>query len=211
MTDPYKVLGITSNATDEEVKHAYRKLAKRYHPDNYINNTLADLAADKMKEINSAYDTINRERAAGATNSTNNNNSGSSNNGYTGSTTGGNDTFTRVRQLLNNRRTGEAEVLLQRVAAADRNAEWHFLNGCVLFQKGWLQDARSEVETACRLDPYNAEYRSFLDRMNTGSTQSPYRRGYNTNSGCTGCGICGDLLCADCCCECMGGDLIGCC
>lgn len=207
MTDPYKVLGITSNATDEEVKHAYRKLAKRYHPDNYINNTLADLAADKMKEINSAYDTINRERAAGTSGNSNSGNGGSN---YTGSTTGGNDTYTRVRQLLNSRRTGEAEVLLQRVASADRNAEWYFLNGCVLYQKGWLQDARAEIETACRLDPYNAEYRAFLDRLNTGSTQSPYARNVGSN-GCSGCDVCSSLICADCCCECMGGDLIRCC
>ncbi|HBR31242.1 MAG TPA: molecular chaperone DnaJ, partial [Clostridiales bacterium] len=63
MTDPYRVLNINSNATDEEVKQAYRKLAKRYHPDNYINNELADLAAEKMKEINAAYDEINRLRS----------------------------------------------------------------------------------------------------------------------------------------------------
>ena len=52
--DPYKVLGISSDATDAEVKKAYRALAKKYHPDNYVNNPLADLAAEKMKQINEA-------------------------------------------------------------------------------------------------------------------------------------------------------------
>ena len=56
--DPYKVLGIGSDATDAEVKKAYRALAKKYHPDNYVNNPLADLAAEKMKQINEAYDEI---------------------------------------------------------------------------------------------------------------------------------------------------------
>ena len=62
MTDPYKVLNIPSTATDEEVKKAYRELARKYHPDNYHDNPLADLAQEKMKEINEAYDTIQRQR-----------------------------------------------------------------------------------------------------------------------------------------------------
>ena len=62
MTDPYKVLGVSPNATDEQVKSAYRELAKKYHPDNYANNPLADLAQEKMQEINQAYDTIMAQR-----------------------------------------------------------------------------------------------------------------------------------------------------
>ena len=62
MTDPYEVLNIPSTATDEEVKKAYRDLARKYHPDNYHDNPLADLAQEKMKEINAAYDAIQRER-----------------------------------------------------------------------------------------------------------------------------------------------------
>ena len=54
MTDPYKVLGISPNATDEQVKIAYRELAKKYHPDNYANNPLSELAEEKMQEINQA-------------------------------------------------------------------------------------------------------------------------------------------------------------
>lgn len=56
--DCYKVLGISPDATPEEIKTAYRNLAKKYHPDNYVGNPLADLASEKMKEINLAYDEI---------------------------------------------------------------------------------------------------------------------------------------------------------
>ena len=66
MTDPYKVLNIPSTATDEEVKKAYRALARKYHPDNYHDNPLADLAQEKMKEINEAYDTITKMRSGGS-------------------------------------------------------------------------------------------------------------------------------------------------
>lgn len=218
MTDPYKVLGISQNATDDEVKKAYRKLAKRYHPDIYVNNPLSDLAAEKMKEINTAHDTITRQRANGSGSSgsgtsgsgTSGSGSSGSDNGFNGNATGGSDTYTRIRQLIFGNRIGEAEVLLQRTTVEERNAEWHFLMGHVLYKKGWLQDARSEMETACRLDPYNAEYRTALDRMSVGFSQSPYAR--NTRAGgCSGCDVCSSLICADCCCECMGGDLIGCC
>ena len=58
MTDPYKVLGVSASASDEEVKDAYRKLAKKYHPDQYTDSPLAELASEKMKEINEAYETL---------------------------------------------------------------------------------------------------------------------------------------------------------
>lgn len=60
--DPYKVLGVTPQTSDDDVKRAYRELARKYHPDNYVNNPLADLAETRMKEINEAYDMIMNER-----------------------------------------------------------------------------------------------------------------------------------------------------
>lgn len=65
VNDPYKVLEISPEATDEEVKTAYREMARKYHPDNYANNPLSDLAQEKMQEINEAYDTIIRMRKQG--------------------------------------------------------------------------------------------------------------------------------------------------
>ena len=63
--DPYKVLGVSPSASEEEIKRAYRELARKYHPDNYINNPLADLAQEKMQQINEAYDTIIKQRQGG--------------------------------------------------------------------------------------------------------------------------------------------------
>src|SRR5574344_234203 len=56
--NPYKVLGIKEGASYDEIKRAYRELAKKYHPDRYQNNPLSDLADEKMREINEAYDTV---------------------------------------------------------------------------------------------------------------------------------------------------------
>ncbi len=63
--DPYDILGIQPGATDDQVRSAYRELAKKYHPDLHVDNPLAELAQDKFREVQEAYDTIMRERASG--------------------------------------------------------------------------------------------------------------------------------------------------
>ncbi len=205
MNNPYEILGVSENATDEEIKKAYRNLAKQYHPDNYTDNPLKDLAVEKMKSINEAYDTIQKMRAQGGGSSSygNNRQSHSQNNHQNDSG------LARVRRLINEGRFGEAETLLMSIS--NKTAEWHFLMSLVYYRKGWLQDARNEINIACNMDPYNNEYRMFQQRMSRGAYSSPYA-GMNTNTqGCTGCDVCQGLLCLDCCCECMGSDLIRCC
>lgn len=194
MSDPYKVLGVSSTASDDEIKKAYRALVKQYHPDNYADNPLANLAAEKMKEINEAYSEIQKLRAGGSSSSS----GGSS---YTQSNTSANTEYGRVRQLINGGRVSEAEILLNRIPVGDRVAEWHFLKGVVLYRNGWVQDARSEIENACRMDPYNNEYRSFQQRMNSGASQSPYSSPGTYHSECDVCDICSTMMCLNCLCN----------
>ena len=65
MNNPYRILGVSPNATDDEIKQAYRELARKYHPDKYRDSDLADLAEEKMKEINAAYEEIRKQRSSG--------------------------------------------------------------------------------------------------------------------------------------------------
>lgn len=202
MTDPYKVLGVDPQASDDEIKKAYRELAKKYHPDNYVNNPLSDLAAEKMKEINEAYDTVVNERKNGKNNSY-------SNSSYTGGTSSVN--FSKVREYIFNGNYTQAEMLLDSAPLQSRNAEWNYLKGCVAIKKQYYTQAHSYLQKACTMDPGNMEYKTVYDQLL--NTQAQYG-GFNTtrtSDGCSSCDICTGLLCADCCCECMGGDLIGCC
>jgi molecular chaperone DnaJ len=206
MTDPYKVLGVPQNATESQVKEAYRELAKKYHPDKYINNPLADLAAEKMREINEAYDYIMKNKS----NQSNSNNTGYGyNNQYYNSNSGGK--YNHIRVMINENRLGEAEMALN--SATDRNAEWHFLMGALALKKGWHDMAYQHFARAVQMDPYNNEYRMALNNMNSQRgfyTNTSNGYGYNNTSCCT-CDNCSTLLCADCCCEMMGGDIIPCC
>ena len=206
MKNPYDVLGVSPSATDEEVKKAYRALAKKYHPDNFKDNPLADLATERMKEINEAYDTIQHDRAG----------RGSSSGSYTGggyynAGAAGRDDLVRIRQMINSGRISEAESLAEAVAPSMRNAEWHFLRGHIYAKTGKMNAAASEFSTAYNMEPGNPEYSAQYQNLRMGQM---YYGGFNTRNGgdnCTMCDICSGLYCADCLCECCGGDLIRCC
>lgn len=208
MDDPYKILGVSPNSSDDEIKSAYRALAKKYHPDAYANNPLADLAAEKMKDINMAYDQITKSRSGQGGYD---NYGGGSYESYAQ----GSGRFANVREMLNAGRTSEAQSVLESVPASDRDAEWHFLKGCVLYKSGWVNEAYLEFQNAVQMDGSNMEYRQALERIKNQMSgggfyrSSPYGgygsgRGMN-DSGCNGCDICTGLMCADCLCNGLGG------
>lgn len=210
MNDPYSVLNVSPNASDEEIKKAYRELARKYHPDNYVDNPLADLASEKMKEVNEAYDAIQRMRggkSTGASGPGGGGYSGYSGGGYSGQNYGGQGQFAQIRQLIAMGNVAQAEQMLR--AVQDHNAEWNFLMGAVSYRKGWLDEAQRYYETACQMDPSNQEYAQALNVMRQGGR--PYNMGGGGMGGTSPCDCCSSLICADCCCECTGGDLIPCC
>ena len=205
--NPYEVLGVKQGASQEEIKAAYRKLVKQYHPDQYGDNPLKDLAQEKLTEVNKAYDMLkNGGGNSGGTYSSNysSNSNSSYNSGYSNNVAG----YAEIRRLIQMRNNIEAERRLN--SMTNRDAEWHFLYGAVQLNKGWFDSALSNIEKACQMDPNNFEYRQSLNqlKMRAGGYANQYR---TAQGGVDACTCCNNLICADCCCEMMGGDLIGCC
>lgn len=201
--NPYEVLGISENADEAEIKRAYRELVKKYHPDKYVNNPLADLATEKLKEVNEAYDMLmNKSTSSGSYSGQNTGSYKSTGNSYSGGSG-----YSAVRNLINRGMYSEAERMLTNLP---KNAEWNFLMGICRIRSGWYDSGIEFLRTASRMEPGNVEYSSTLNSvLNTGTA---YRNtGTFGRSGGSGCDICTSLICADCCCECMGGDLISCC
>lgn len=214
MSDPYKILGVSPSATDDEIKTAYRELAKKYHPDNYSGSPIADLAGEKMKEINEAYDTVVSQRKQQKNGGYTAYTAQSDGSNYTNPSYGNSQSsFSDVRNLIMSGRIADAEQILNGVPAESRNAEWYFLKGTVLYKRGWLEEAYNNFARACQMDPNNGEYRAAMNQV-TNQRNGAYG-GYNPNmprtNGLGSCDVCSSLICADCCCECMGGDLIPCC
>ena len=189
MKDPFEVLNISRTASESEIREAYRELARKYHPDNYQNNPLADLAQEKMAEINEAYDTIMQQRGRGVS-------------GASGGRTGG--MYGEIRELIAQDRTDEAQRILEQISPGLRSAEWHFLMGTLLHRRGWLADARMHYQEALRRDPSNPEYQSAAETSAWGRPTGP--AGPYATTCCLpvggGCEFCASMLCANMLCNC---------
>lgn len=221
MSNPYDTLGVNPSATDEEIKDTYRELAKKYHPDNYADSPLQEFADEKMREINAAFDDImnDRRKNGNAGYRTSDTSGSASSYGSYKSGSAPESNFADIRAMIQANRLVDAEELLDGIPLNSRDAEWYFLKGSIYYSRGWLDDAQNNFATACKLNPNNAEYRAALNRMGWqqqgnmgGYGQGAYRAPNNMGSrGCTPCDVCQGLICADCCCNCMGGDFISCC
>ncbi len=210
MYDPYGVLGVSRNASEEEIKKAYKALSRRYHPDANVNNPNKAQAEEKFKEIQAAYQQIMKERTSGYGGSY-----GSS--GYGGGYGQGMDTGYEennyIRSAGNYIRNGyykEARTALDGMDARDRNARWYYYSAIAHSGLGNNVAALEHAKRASAMEPDNGDYRSLVQQFENGGSWYEQRQaqyGYPTAGVGNLCArwVCTFMMCNMCC---FGG---GCC
>ncbi len=202
MNDPYEVLGLNRNATEDEVKKAYKSLAKKYHPDVTGNDPAA---AKKMQEINAAYDAIINHKDSGYSSSYGFYNSSRQQNSSYESYDEYSNELQAAINYINARRYMEALTALSGIPEGKRGAKWYYLSAVAKAYSSDTQGARKDIARAIALEPNNMTYRAFQDRLNTGTSNyryystANYSRGSNAFVDCCLPTILLNLFC-NCCC-----------
>ncbi|MDR3313184.1 MAG: hypothetical protein LBS96_01860 [Oscillospiraceae bacterium] len=192
MRDPYDILGIPNGADDNALREAYRRLARQYEGN-----------PRKLDEINNAYDSVILARGSGGYSTWQKPEPTAS--AWAGQRNTQPD-LGDARKRIQDGRFDDALTLLDGTPVQRRGADWHYLKGCAQRGRGWLEEAEKLFLAAAEMDPGRREYRSAYEEMHS------RRSGEQRNNRAEGekddddkcCGICGSLLCADCCCECFG-------
>ena len=214
MTDPYAVLGVSRNASMDEIKKAYRQLSRQYHPDANINNPNKAQAEEKFKQIQEAYNQIvyEKEHGTGSYGGNYSNSTGGSYNSYSGSTSysnfsGGDDPKLRAAvNFINNRQFNEAIIVLEEMS--DRSARWYYVHAYACAGVGNMVRAREDASRALQMEPSNMEYANLYNQLNnTSGWYSNMGSGFG-QSGAGTANCCTQIICCElllnCCC-CGGG------
>ena len=175
MLDPYSVLGVPRNASDDEIKKAYRKLSRKYHPDANINNPNKDQAEEKFKEVQQAYEQIMKEReyggAAGNGYGGYGNYGGFGGYGSAGSSTYQDEESMRRRAAANYVQSGHYQEAMNVLnSLGQKNGEWYYLAAMANMGLGNNVNALNDIKEAVRLEPDNVQYRMLQQQMEGGGT-----------------------------------------
>ena len=192
--DPYAVLGLKPGASEEEVKRAYRQLAKKYHPDM---NPGDPYAAKRMNEINAAYDQIKNPPRQTTTQSAYDPFAGWQHQEETNQSQ--RTEYQAARHYIQMGSFQDAAYVLQSVPTAERGAEWYFLSAIVNANMGNRVLAYEQINQACRMEPGNMEYQAMRQRIERyGTAYQSQQQGFHFQADpwqmCLALCICSNLL-----------------
>ena len=207
MFDPYSVLGVSRDASDEEIKKAYRKLSRKYHPDANINNPNKAQAEEKFKEVQQAYEQIMKEREYGSYYGNNGGFGSQTNSGYQ------DEEAVRRQAAANFIQSGHYREAMNVLSSlSQKNAHWYYLSSIANMGLGNNVNALNDIRQAVNMEPDNLQYRMLLQRMEGGGTwyqeqQNPFG-GMPSDNGDYCMKLClANMLCNLCC----GGGGVFCC
>lgn len=174
--DPYQILGISPDASDDEVKKAYRTLSKKYHPDANINNVHQAEYTEKFKQVQNAYKTIMDNRKRGFTNQ--NYGGGQSYSQGSSYQYAGNDqaAFQDVAAFINAQRHQDALNVLENIK--NKNALWFYYSAIAMNGIGNTITALEYAKTAAQMEPGNLQYIFLVQQLQ--SSQGQYRTSQET-------------------------------
>lgn len=176
ITDPYRILGVDRNASDEEIKKAYRRLSRKYHPDANIGAPNPEQIEEKFKQIQQAYRQVMDEREKGASYGGGSFYDRADSFGRNGGHTYDNSQYSSedaikmqaAANYINNRHFSEALNVLS--AVGTKTAQWYYFSAMANAGMGNNINAKNLAEQAVALEPDNIEYRQFLQQLQFGGT-----------------------------------------
>ncbi len=211
MNNPYQILGVNPNATEAAIKEAYRNQAVKYSTGEYANSPMAETAAERMRELDEAFDQVMADRRLGDQNQSEPEPAYQKASDNTESYAYSDDgIYSDIRTYLSRGNVQTAEQKLNAIDSEQRTAEWYFLMGQVCYRKGWFDEAHRNYAAACSMAPgnseYSAAYRQSENARETGSNgYSPYGNQRQTTGGMPCCGDLSSCLSCLCCmslCDC---------
>lgn len=196
MKEYYEILGLNEDATDEEIRVAYRTLKEKYREERFMEGERGNQAAKKLTQVETAYseitayrsrfDETNREKA----------------------------NFTAVENYIKQGKISEAQEELDNYT--ERNAEWHYLQSVIFYKKNWTNESKKQLEIAMNMEPNNSKYSDAYKKLKEKIefTEKQFKSGNADFSGqeqqqtqnmggC--CDMCASMICINLLCNCCCG------